>query len=100
MTDTAVRRGLPVALRRATAAVVVVAAVHLVALVLVLTHRPDILATTAADHPDWAPDRIADQASSQVWQSVVPHVLIPVLLLWRASGLRSHRPRARTVLTV
>jgi hypothetical protein len=97
---TAVRAGLPTALRRAGLAVGVVAAVHLVALVLVLTHRADILATTAADHPDWAPDRIAEQASSQVWESVLPHVLIPVLLLWRASGLRTRRPRARIVLTV
>jgi hypothetical protein len=59
-----------------------------------------MLATAAADHPDWTPDRIAEQTTSQVWESAVPHVLIPVLLLWRASGLRGRRPRARIVLTV
>jgi hypothetical protein len=100
MPETGTRPALPTSLRRATLAVGVVAAVHLVALVLVLTHQGDIAATTAADHPDWAPDRVAEQASSQVWESVLPHVLIPVLLLWRASTLRSRRPRARVVLTV
>lgn len=90
----------PAELRRAVLAVRVVAAVHLAALVLVLTHRDVIAATTAADHPDWMSARIGAQAGAQVWQSAVPHVVIPLLLLWRASTLRTGRPRARTVLTV
>jgi hypothetical protein len=100
VTDTTPPTSLPTGLRRAVTAVGVVAAVHVAALVLVLTHRGVITTTAFADHPDWPAAQVDSEATSLVLQSVLPHVLIPVLLLWRASTLRSRRPRARTVLTV
>jgi hypothetical protein len=95
-----VATGLPSSVRRVQQAVAVVVLVHLVALVLLLTHRDVIHSTVLSDHPGWSPDQVDTQTSSLVWQSVVPHVLIPLLLVFRARALKSGRPRARTFLTV
>ena len=47
-------------------ALFVVAAIHLVALALVITHHDVLTAAVAAHHPDWSPDRVgqADAGTS------------------------------------
>jgi hypothetical protein len=87
-------------LRRAFLAVLVVAAVHLVALVLIALHVDVIRGATAAAHPDLAADRIDALTRSQVFSSVVPHVVLALVLPWRAWALRSGRRSARIILTV
>lgn len=88
---------LPRSLRLVRWAVGVVILVHLVALVLLLTHRDVIHGTVLADNPGWSAEKVDEQANSLVLQSVVPHVLIPLLLAFRLRSLKAHK---RTFLTV
>ena len=88
---------LPLLLRRAQQAVYVVAAIHGLALILVLTHRDVIAGALAAQHPGADIGALTDAA---VWQSVIPHVVLAILLPRRALRLASGRPSARIVLTV
>jgi hypothetical protein len=83
----------PRALVRVQYAVYAVAAIHVVALALILTHRDVMTTAFAASHPGQDPN-------GAVWQSVLPHVVLAILLPLRARRLRSGRPRARVVLTV
>ena len=89
---------LPSSVKRVQQAVAVVVLVHLVALVLLLTHRDVIHSTVLSDNPGWSPDKVDEQTSSLVWQSVIPHILIPILLAIRARGLKNRRRVFLTVL--
>jgi hypothetical protein len=88
---------LPTAVRRSQLAVFAVAAIHVVALVLLYSHRDVIHAAIAAQHPGADVDALADSA---LWQSIVPHVVLAILLPVRALRLASGRKRSRTILTV
>lgn len=87
-------------LRWAILCICVVAAVHLAALVLVLTHTDVIRDALANTNPDITSTRLDDLAQTQVVSSVVPHILLPLLLLWRAYRLRQGRPSSRIWITV
>ncbi len=91
---------VPRSLRWAQVAVLIVAAVHIAALVLVLTHQDELHATVATDHPGWLPSEIETQARQEIVQSAFPHVVLPLVLSWRARALTSGRNRARIVLVV
>jgi hypothetical protein len=99
-TQAMVTTALPTSIKRVQQAVGVVVLVHLVALLLLLTHRGVIHGTVLSDHPGWSGDQVDSETNSLVWQSVVPHILIPLLLIFRARALKSRRPGARTFLTV
>ncbi|NEA35646.1 hypothetical protein [Streptomyces sp. SID13031] len=91
---------LPRSLKLVQRAVGVVILVHLVALILLLTHRDVIHGTVLADNPGWSADQVDDQTHSLVLQSAIPHVLIPLLLAFRAKALKSRKSRTRIFLTV
>jgi hypothetical protein len=86
-------RPFPTVLRRAQYAVYAVAAIHVVALLLIVQHRDVIEAAVAAKNAG------AD-VNGAVLQSVIPHIILAVLLPLRALRLRSGRRKSRTVLTV
>jgi hypothetical protein len=79
---------IPVAVRRSQYAVFVVAAIHIVAIALILMHRDDL-------HP--GPN---DDVNGLLLQSLVPHVILAILLPLRALRLARGRRKSRTVLTV
>jgi hypothetical protein len=87
---------LPTAVRRAQVAVVAVAAIHVLALVLILDHRDVIAAAVAAAHPTGDADALTRSALTQ---SIVPHVVLALLLPLRAARLRGGRPGTRRFLT-
>ena len=76
-------------------ALFVVAAIHLVALALVITHHDVLTAAVAAHHPDWSPDRVGQVASSQFQSTLIPHIVLPIVFVTRARALRSGRRRTR-----
>jgi hypothetical protein len=80
-------------------ALFVVAAIHLVALALVITHHDVLTAAVAAHHPDWSPDRVGQVASSQFQSTLIPHIVLPIVFVTRARALRSGRRRTRTIIT-
>lgn len=96
-TATTVSTRVPTSVRRAQFAVAAVGAIHVLALLLVLTHRDVIADALAAQHP--GADATA-LAASAVWQAAIPHVVLAVLLPLRAWRLRNGRPSSRIVLTV
>jgi hypothetical protein len=83
----------------AVRALYVLAAIHLLALVLVATHHGVLTAAVAADHPSWSPERVGKVAGSLFRSTLVPHIVLPVVFLARGRALRSGRRRARTILT-
>jgi hypothetical protein len=85
------------AIRRTQAAVLVVAAIHVVALVLIYQHQDVISAALAAQHPG---ANIEALTHDTVLQSAIPHLVLAVLLPVRALRLRPGRPGSRVVLTV
>jgi hypothetical protein len=94
---TATRTALPANVRRAQLAVFAVAAIHVLALLLVLMHRDVISAALAAQHPGAEADALAGSA---VLQSALPHVILAILLPLRALRLRNGRRSTRLILTV
>ena len=84
-------------IRRTQTAVLVVAAIHVVALVLVLQHQDVISAALAAQRPG---ADIGALTRATVLQSVIPHVVLAVLLPIRAFRLNPAKPGSRIVLTV
>jgi hypothetical protein len=90
----------PTTLRRAQYAVFVVAAIHVVALLLILWHRDVIAASVAAHHPELTGAALDKLSSSTVMQSVIPHVVLAVLLPLRAWRLRRGRRWTQLFLTV
>jgi hypothetical protein len=90
-------RQFPIVLRRVQYAVAVVAAIHVVALLLILLHRDVISAAVAARNPGGDVDKLTSDA---VLQGVIPHVVLAVVLPLRALRLRDGRGSARTWLTV
>lgn len=91
---------VPRSLRWAQVAVIGVAVLHMAALVLLLTHQDVLRASVAAEHSDWVADQIDALAGQQLAQSAIPHVVLPLVLTWRARALTSGRNRARIVLIV
>jgi hypothetical protein len=81
---------VPASIRRTIAAVGVVAAVHVAALALIVTHR-DVIAGALPAGAD---------VGAAVQQMVIPHIVLAILLPLRALRLRGGRPRARIVLTI
>jgi hypothetical protein len=94
---TATRTALPANVRRAQFAVFAVAAIHVLALLLVLTHRDVIAAALAAQHPGADTDALAGSA---VLQSAIPHVVLAILLPLRAWRVRDGQRRSRLILTI
>lgn len=93
------RRVVPAAVTQTMRCVAVVAIVHLVALTLLLAYRDTIVSTVAARNPALTAAQVAQVARSVVLQSAVPHVVLAVVLLWRARALVSRRARSRGILT-
>jgi hypothetical protein len=91
---------VPRPVRQAATAVLVVAAVHVLALVLLVVNRHALLDAATAQHPDWTAARLRELADGRFFQSAVPHVVLPVILTVRALALRSGRSRRRVFLTV
>lgn len=89
----------PASLRWASYAVFVVAAVHLVALVLLMTHQDVIRSSVVADHPGWTGAQVARQTRTLVTQSLIPHIVLPLILTVRGSRLLAGRARGRGLLT-
>lgn len=89
----------PPPVQRARWCVTVVAAIHVVALALILTHADTIRAALADQHPALGGALLDSQARQLVLQSAIPHVVLAVVLTIRARTLLSGRSRARTVLT-
>src|SRR3954468_1791249 len=87
----------PTSLRRAQLAIFAVAAIHVLALALVVTHRDVIAGAIAAQHPGADVDALANAA---VWQSAIPHIVLAILLPLRALRLRNGRRSSRIILTV
>jgi hypothetical protein len=87
---------VPTSLRRAQLAIFAVAAIHVLALVLVLTHRDVIAAALAAQHPGADADTLANAA---VWQAAIPHIVLAVVLPLRAWRLRNGRRSSRIIVT-
>lgn len=84
----------------AARSVQVVAAIHLLALALVLTHLSTIEEAVRRDNVTWSLDRV-HQISRQLWISVaVPHLLFAVIFFVRARKLLSGGRRARMIVTV
>jgi hypothetical protein len=90
----------PQEVRRAAWATCIVAAVHVAALALILTHVDVVRTALAASHPNVTAAKLADLTQSQVLSSVVPHVVFAIVLPLCAYRLLTGRSRARTVLTV
>src|SRR5512142_1787590 len=88
---------LPIAIRRTQYAVFAVAAVHVVAIALLLTHRDALHAGQSALHPGGDIDALTRAA---LLQSLVPHIVLAVLLPLRALRLADRRRKSRVVLTV
>jgi hypothetical protein len=88
---------LPIAIRRTQYAVFVVAAVHVAAIGLLLTHRDALHAGQLALHPDGDIGALTEAA---LLQSLIPHVVLAVLLPLRALRLADGRRRSRIFLTV
>lgn len=93
-------RLVPRPLRWAQVAVLIVALVHIAALVLLLTHHDVLHATVVTDHRGRSSAEIETQTRRQIVQSAIPHVVLPPVLTWRAHALTSGRSRARIVLLV
>jgi hypothetical protein len=94
---TTVPTRVPTTVRRAQFAIAAVAAIHVLALLLVLTHRDVIAGAIAAQHPG---ADVTALAASAVWQAAIPHIVLAVLFPLRAWRLRNGRPSSRIVLTV
>jgi hypothetical protein len=92
-------RPIPRHVRYAIRALFLVAAIHLVALALVITHHDVLTASVAAHHPGWSPHRVDRVASSQFQSTMIPHVVLPIVFVTRARALRSGRRRTRTIIT-
>ena len=94
-----IARRPPRPVRYGIGAVLVVAAIHLIALALVITHRDVLTAAVAAAHPTWSSGRVDQVASSEFWSTLIPHILLPIVFVARARALRSGRRRTRTIIT-
>jgi len=90
----------PTQLRKAQYAVIVVAAIHVVALFLILTHRDVIAGAIAAAHPSATGAELDKLTSAALTQSIIPHVVLAVLLPLRAWRLRGGRRFGQWFLTV
>lgn len=90
----------PHRLELARRCVLVVAAIHLIALALIATHTGAFAASVAATHGDLGPEAVRGMARTLMLQSVVPHIVLAVVFILRARALRAGRRRTRTVLTV
>lgn len=95
----ATARRPPRQVRYAIGALLIVAAIHLIALALVITHHDVLTAAVAAAHPTWSPQRVNKAASSQYWSTLIPHIVLPIVFVTRAPALRSGRRRSRTIIT-
>jgi hypothetical protein len=91
---------VPITVRRATSAVFVVAAVHVLALTLLVINRHALVVAVADQHPDWTATRVQTLADDRFVQSVVPHVILAIALTIRALAVRRGRTRGRGFLTV
>jgi hypothetical protein len=89
----------PNSVKLATGAVYVVAAIHVLALVLVLTHRDVFTDAVVSSHPDWSQARIDDEARSRYLQTLIPHVILPVVFVLRGRRLLEGKGRTRVVIT-
>jgi hypothetical protein len=94
------RPALPRVVPLAQRFVLVVVAVHLVALALIATHADAFVAAAVAAHPDLGPGAARKLGQNLVLQSVIPHLVLAVVLTLRARALGSGRRRARTLLAV
>jgi hypothetical protein len=92
-------RRTPRHVRYAIRALYVVAAIHLVALALVITHHDVLTAAVASAHPTWSPDRVDQVASLQFQSTLIPHLVLPIVFVIRTRALRSGRRRTRTIIT-
>jgi hypothetical protein len=90
----------PIEVDRAAMAIFVIAAIHVLALALVATHRDAIAAAVASAHPGWPGARIDREAFSRFLQSLVPHAILPVVLVVRGRRLLAGGRRARLVITI
>jgi hypothetical protein len=90
-------KNLPTQLRRTQYAVGVVAAIHVMALALVLLHRDVIAGAMAVQHPGGDIEALTTAA---VLQAVFPHAILALVLPLRAKRLATGRPSSRIVLTV
>jgi hypothetical protein len=88
---------VPTSVRRAQLAIFAVAAIHVLALALVLTHRDVIAGALAASHPGADAGALAGAA---VWQAAIPHIVLAVLLPLRARRLGNGKPASRIIVTV
>src|SRR6266487_570589 len=89
----------PRQVRWAIVATCVVAAVHVAALILIAQHVDVIRGALSAAHPTASATQVNALTRSQVLNSVVPHVVLAIVLPWRAYRLLSGRRSARVVLT-
>jgi hypothetical protein len=90
-------RTVPTSVRRAQLAIAAVAAIHVLALILVLTHRDVIAGALAAQHPGADADALAGAA---VWQAAIPHIVLAILLPLRARRLGNGKRWTRIIVTV
>jgi hypothetical protein len=88
---------VPTSVRRTQLAIFAVAAIHVLALALVLTHRDVITGALAASHPGADADALAGAA---VWQAAIPHIVLAVLLPLRAVRLGNGKRSSRIIVTV
>lgn len=88
---------VPTSVRRTQLAIFAVAAIHVLALALVLSHRNVIAGALAASHPGADVDALAGAA---VWQAAIPHVVLAILLPLRALRLRNGKRSSRIFVTV
>jgi hypothetical protein len=95
----AIARRPPRQVRYAIGALLIVAAIHLLALALVITHHDVLTNAVAEAHPTWSPDRIEQVASNQFQSTLIPHIVLPIVFVTRARALRSGRRRTRTIVT-
>lgn len=90
---------VPGTVRQATTAVFVVAAVHVLALALLVINRHALVVAAANQHPDWTATRVQTLADDRFLQSVVPHAILAIVLTVRALAVRRGRARGRGFLT-
>ena len=64
-----------------------VALIHLLALMLLLTHRDVIAASVAAGHANLNPAQLDGRAHSLLLQSAIPHIVLALVLTARAQAL-------------
>jgi len=88
---------VPTSVRRTQLAIFAVAAIHVLALALVLTHRDVIAGALAASHPGADADALAGAA---VWHAAIPHIVLAVLLPLRARRLGNGKQSSRIIVTV